>query len=1017
MRSWKVSRMPRYALLLVLSFALALGGPLAVPATAASAAPFVSILSPQNKDAVSGGIVEVSGAYAGVYDVRLYINSVRQAAVAMDDPDGDDVGTWSYELDASQLDGGIELTARGLDVATRYGVWSGKVTVQANNAASAVPEVAIISPVEGVALSGKIRVKVSVSSASPVSNVQVRINRGPWLDAKFDGVNYEYKWKTKDLGDKTVSLEARASNGPGRFGYSPTVYAKVGEGTNEPFSMPHQDRAMWIWEPESYRLLLNPGSREVLEDFITDTATFDSEPVTTLYLAVGSYAGYRALEEQEDELKSFMRWAHARGLQVHALIAGGTSPAYMGAYERYHHHAVREMEQIVNYNLAAEADEKFDGINVDIEPYISPDFKNPSKFLQGEYLDGLAKMIARRDAAGINLPFGPAIPKWYDSSTQGESITWNGQTKWLSEHVQDISDYISIMDYRDSADGTAGIIAGAAGEIAYAGQIGKPESVVIGVETLDIASSGDPETISFWEEGRLHMEAELDKVYAAFGVDGAFGGIAVHHYDSYRLLPSYWGERGEAWSPATDGEAPTVVASGPSASAADYQTVNLSYGMAWDNAEIDRYIVYRSTVPGFAPTADTIVGLSRSLTFQDKGLLPNTAYYYKVAARDLSGNIGPVSAETAVTTGHTELKPLITREMNLAYTGSSASVAMTVADYATGEALAGAAVEGRFTYSGGRYVTGSTGSSGTVAFGSEAIADGLQVGFEPRRIALSGYYYASAHDEPHTTALMPREGLSGLATNAGTWNAAFANERTLYTVTVPASASELSVTPTAADASSVVKVDGIVVPSGAQSAPVAIGSGSSVISVLVYNADGTTDVYLLRVERSGGQQLTVPVSKDAYVYEHEPSGNFGDAELLEVADIPNASGGGDRIAFMGSDATAIADPVVSAKLFVYVPEAPSKAATLSLRGYSGAQWDESTLNWSNRPVSGGTALGTVRVTEAGWYSVDVTAFVAGIAAAGGQATFQWSEPNTAGVIVRLSSSENEAGQPYLQLNT
>ncbi|MCR2805241.1 CBM96 family carbohydrate-binding protein [Paenibacillus soyae] len=1017
MRSWKVSRMPRFALVLVLSLALALGGPLAVPAATAAPAPFVSILSPQNGDAASGGIVEVSGAYAGVYDVRLYINGVRQTAVAMDDPDGDDAGTWSYPLDVSRYDGGIELTARGLDVATRYGVWSGKVTLQVNNAAAAAPEVVIVSPEEGVPLTGKVRVKVSVSSASPVTGVQVRVNRGPWMDAKFDGTNYEYKWKTKGLGDRTVSLEARASNGPGRFGYSPTVYAQVGAGTKEPFVMPHQDRAMWIWEPESYRLLLNPGSRAVLEDFITDTETFGSDAVTTLYLAVGSFAGYRALEEQEEELKSFIRWAHERGLQVHALIAGGTSPAYMGAYERYHHHAVREMEQIVNYNLAAEADEKFDGINVDIEPYISPDFKDASKFLQGEYLDGLAKMIERRDAAGINLPFGPAIPKWYNSSAQGESITWNGETKWLSEHIQDISDYISIMDYRDSADGSAGIIAGAAGEIAYAALIGKPDSVVIGVETLDIANSGDPETISFWEEGRTHMEAELDKVYAAFGEDSTFGGIAVHHYDSYRLLPSYWGEGGTAWSPPADGEAPTAVSSGPAALAADYQTVNLSYGMAGDNGEIDRYIVYRSTVPDFAPTADTIAGLSRSLTYQDKGLLPTTTYYYKVAARDLAGHIGPVSSEVAVTTGDTELKPLIVKEMNIAYTGSSASASMTVSDYETGEVLAGAAVEGRFTYSGGRYVTGVTGAAGTVLFTSEAIASGRQVGFEPRRIALSGYYFASAHDEPHATALTPREGLSGLATDTGTWSAAFAKERTSYTVTVPASVGELQVTPTAAEASSVVKVNGVISPGGSAPVTVAIGSGPQVVSVLVYNADGTTDVYLLRIERSGGEELTVPVSRDAYVYEHEPTGNFGEAQLLEVADIPNASGGGDRIAFMGANVSAIADPVVLARLFVYVPEAPSKAVTLSLRGYSGAQWEEGAVNWSNRPVAGGTALGTIRVTEAGWYAADVTAFVAGIAASGGQATFQWTEPNTAGVVIKLSSSESDEGQPYLQVNT
>ncbi|MFD1906726.1 hypothetical protein ACFSQ7_26090 [Paenibacillus rhizoplanae] len=38
-------------------------------------------------------------------------------------------------------------------------------------------------------------------------------------------------------------------------------------------------------------------------------------------------------------------------------------------------------------------------------------------------------MIDRRDTAGIRLPFGPAVPKWYDSSEQGANILWNGTTK------------------------------------------------------------------------------------------------------------------------------------------------------------------------------------------------------------------------------------------------------------------------------------------------------------------------------------------------------------------------------------------------------------------------------------------------------------------------------------------------------------------------------------------------------------------------------------------------------------
>lgn len=391
---------------------------------------------------------------------------------------------------------------------------------------------------------------------------------------------------------------------------------------------------------------------------------------------------------------------------------------------------------------------------MDIEPYISPDFKDPSHFLQKEYLDGLQKMISRRDTAGIRLPFGPAVPKWYDTSDQAANISWNGSNKWLSEHVQDLSDYISIMDYRDTADGSAGIIAGAAGELAYADQIGKPNSVVIGVETLDIANSGDPETITFWEEGRIHMEAELDKVYAAYGQSSAFGGIAVHHYDSYRALPSYWGPGGVIWTAPDDYEAPSALSGVPSIKTTDDQTVHLNYGMASDNMEVERYVIYRSTVQGFTPAPADIVGFARALNYQDKGLLPDTTYYYRIAARDLRGNIGPLTDEVSSTTGSTSLKPLIVTDMNLVYGGSGVSVTLKVRDYDTGAIISGAKVEGRFTYAAGRYTSGTTGVDGSVTLVSEAVGPGRQVGFEPRRIRYNGYYYAAGHDSPHTTLLM-----------------------------------------------------------------------------------------------------------------------------------------------------------------------------------------------------------------------------------------------------------------------
>ncbi|WP_336780470.1 Ig-like domain-containing protein [Paenibacillus illinoisensis] len=725
----------------------------------AGAAGSISLDVPEGGYVSDGGMVEIGGSYTDLYDIRLYVNGTSQYEVLMNDPDGDDSGTWSYMLDTSGYNGSVELVVRGLDTSTRYGVWSVPAILTVDNPAGAVPVVKITGPSEGVPLSGPVEVTIEAVSPIPVSLVEVRVNRGAWQQAVQQGAVYVFVWDAAGMGDRTVSLEARASSAPQRYGYSPTVYAQIGNGTHEPaLPLPDQDRAMWIWEPESYKLLLNPGSRQVLESFITDTQTFGQEPVQTLYLAVGKYAGYNALEEQEAELRSFLSWAHSKNVQVHALIAGGTSPAYMGAYEKYHSHAVREMEQVINYNLAAADPEKFDGINVDIEPYISPDFRDPSRFLQQEYLDVLQKMIDRRDMAGIRLPFGPAVPKWYDTSDQGANIVWNGSSKWLSEHVQDISDYISIMDYRDTADGTAGIIAGAAGELAYADQIGKPNSVVIGVETLDIANSGDPETITFWEEGRSHMEAELDKVNTAYGQSSAFGGIAVHHYDSYRALPSYWGTDGIFWTAPDDQEAPSALAGMPSVETTDYQTIQLKYGIASDNMEVERYVIYRSTVQGFTPAASDIAGLARGLSYQDKGLLPDTTYYYRIAARDLQGNIGPLTDEVTVTTGGTSLKPLVVSDMNLIYNGTAVSVTLKVRDYNTGEVLTGVKVEGRFTYSAGRYTSGITGADGSITLGSEAVVPGRQVGFEPRRIVYGGYYYAAGHDLPYAALLMQNAG-------------------------------------------------------------------------------------------------------------------------------------------------------------------------------------------------------------------------------------------------------------------
>lgn len=1006
----KRTRVQRIVMLIVLMLLSGLTG----LAGTAAAEPGITIATPSDGAVVGPGTVRIAGTYAGLYDIRLFIGGVIQSDAVTEDPDGDDIGTWHYDLDTTEYNGELQILARGLDKTTRYGIWSEAVTIRVDNPAAVLPEVRIESPAEGVSLSGTVPIQVSVSPASAAQSVEVRIDGGPWQAAAADGSGYTLPWDTTGLGDRTSAIQARAINSQGTETLSLTTYAQVGAGMHEPVVVPKTDRAMWMWEGASYSMLLNPGSRTVLDALAQDTATFGSDPVKAVYFAVGPYAGLDVMEDDPDLLRDFIAWAHEQGYLIYACIAGGTTPPYMGAFEQFHEVAIRHFEQVLNYNVSSPADARFDGVNVDIEPYISPLFAQDAPSLQLQYLDLLRKMVDRRNASGLNLPFGPAIPKWYDTSAAAGNITWNGSTKWLSEHIQDVADYISIMDYRDTADGTAGIIAGAGGEIAYANAIGKPNSVVIGVETLDIANGGDPEQISFREEGRAVMEAELDKVYSAYSGEPSFGGIAMHHYDSIRWLPSDWGPSGTWWQPPADTEPPTAVSANPTAAAQDYQSVRIQYGRAFDNTDVETYIVYRSTAPGFTPGPNDIAGTSRTLSFEDVGLLPATTYYYKVAAIDVRGNIGAPSAETSATTAATALKPLVVSAMKVERSGDNAVVSLRVADKQTMEPVQ-AEVGGRFTYAGGLYADSVTDGEGSVAIVSERIPAGYQVGFEPRRISAGGYYWAQAYDTPHMASAIPKVKLNALAISGGTLTAAFSPDTANYTAIVPADVSSVRVAPEAADAGTAIRVNGVPTASGASSPDIPIKAGVNVIVIQTLAPDGTADSgYTITVNRfPPGDNVFLPTD-DTFVYQNGATQTFGSEPYLDVFDITNAAGGGDRMVYMKFDFSKYAELIDSVTLHVYAAATPAQAVNLTVAGYANDVWSENTMNWNNRLTGTTFPIGDMPVSQAGWQSIDATAFVK--SQTDGKASIRIMDNTTSVTLLQFHSKEHAANRPYLVIN-
>ena len=84
----------------------------------------------------------------------------------------------------------------------------------------------------------------------------------------------------------------------------------------------------------------------------------------------------------------------------------------------------------------------------------------------------------------------------------------------------------------------------------------------------------------------------------------------------------------------------------------DSTQVNLAWSQN-PEPDLNHYNIYRGNSSGFNVTLGTTppTGTAISNTFHEHiGLAPSTTYYYKVAAVDNFGNIGPLSSEKFIIT-------------------------------------------------------------------------------------------------------------------------------------------------------------------------------------------------------------------------------------------------------------------------------------------------------------------------------------------------------------------------------
>lgn len=137
----------------------------------------------------------------------------------------------------------------------------------------------------------------------------------------------------------------------------------------------------------------------------------------------------------------------------------------------------------------------------------------------------------------------------------------------------------------------------------------------------------------------------------------------------------------------------------------------------------------------------------------------------------------------------------------------------------------------------------------TLSAGSASLStSSLSVGSHSIAAVYSGDASYAASTSPAVTQTVTTADLSNLVLSVGTLSPPFASGTLSYTASVVSSSNTITVTPTAADASATVKVNGVVVTSGSPSAPITLSIGSNPITVLVSAVGGvTTQTYSVDV--------------------------------------------------------------------------------------------------------------------------------------------------------------------------
>ena len=265
-------------------------------------------------------------------------------------------------------------------------------------------------------------------------------------------------------------------------------------------------RSLWIWKVDP---VSNIDQRKGLFEFCARTN------ISQIQFFIGT-GDLNENPKYYRMLREFNAECHKNHLRVEALNG---HPIW--ALKDHHREAISWVNWIRDYNGMVAPNERFDGLTLDIEPYLTKDWilnKEGVKFEFIELLQQVQKLLESQQGGETTL--GCAIPYFFKD-----------EGSFLADIARCL-DSLYLMSYFDSS---AKIVSSSAPCFDSVEESGK--KVWITVETQDVVNMHQgANRNTFFEEGWKYMEDELQMVNTALGNLPAYTGISIHYYSSYRQL-------------------------------------------------------------------------------------------------------------------------------------------------------------------------------------------------------------------------------------------------------------------------------------------------------------------------------------------------------------------------------------------------------------------------------------------------------------------------------------------------